>query len=401
MKINETAHLCYSLNVFPRSDSGYIQNIDVIAERFCEIRKNLGYPEETPFALGLWLDSESVEELDEPAKLAELKSILNKYNFYVFTVNAFPYGKFHDGPIKDNVYLPNWTDDRRKEFTIKVADILSELLPESVTGSISTLPGGYREHLQYFTRPSSAAGGPISNNKYPISNYEEEIAANLIKTADHLSEIEQKTGKKILLGIEMEPDCIWESPTEFCEFRKKYLISDNAEKYIGVCYDTCHQELLEGSPGSGIKYLIDEKIPIAKIQLSAALKADLQNTPELVTGQLANFADPVYLHQTRFFDKGRKILTSCCDIDKTENKDASRIVTHFHMPLYASEVSGNFEVCKEELKSVLSIFKENPEICSNLEIETYTYNVLPEKIKPETTEHMILDEYTWVLKQIQ
>ncbi len=395
MRLSNGNHLCYSLNVFPSSESGFVQNIEQVVEKFCEIRRDPAIGDTTPIALGLWLDAGAIEELQSTAEFAKLKSLLKQNNFYVFTVNAFPYGKFHNEPVKDNVYLPNWTSELRRDFTCKVADILSELLPEGVIGSISTLPGGYRKH---FERSSSLTKLRLACR---TSNYEDEIADNLVFTADHLAKIEKNTKKKIILGIEMEPDCIWESVREFCEFRKKYLQTESAGKYIGVCYDTCHQELLEAVAGTGLALLKSENIPIAKIQLSAALQGIIQNNREAVLRELANFADPVYLHQTRFFDKQNKITASFRDIPEgnVKSDDAERAVIHFHMPLFGTGISENFSVVKGELEANLAILKKDSYLCSNIEIETYTYNVLPDNIKTETIEEMITKEYRWVLKR--
>ncbi len=384
MKINPTTHLCYSLNLFPRNKEGYINTVKAILPKMCEIRRNLNLTDDTPFALGLWLDAESVEELQQSANLAQLKSLLADNNFYSFTINAFPYGKFHNGPIKENVYLPDWSSNLRLDFTCRVADILAELLPDNTVGSISTVPGAYKFH----------------QNSAKLAD----IAKNLNQVAEHLAQIKTKLGKIITLGVEMEPDCIWETPQEFCEFRKQYLRTANSRKFIGVCYDTCHQELLEGTPGSGLQCLLNARVPIAKIQLSTALCGKSNTDATSLLKELANFADLVYLHQTRFFNSKQKIVAAYKDISDIENnsdlqtlKQAQSLVIHFHMPIFYKSISANFATAATELNKVIKLIINNPEICSNIEIETYTYNVLPEKIKPVTIEKMILKEYRYIM----
>ena len=349
----------------------------------CEVRRGLGLSNAEPFALGLWLDAESAEELSSPANLAELKRLLHKNNFYVFTINAFPYGKFHNTAVKDKVYMPDWSSECRFNFTCTVADILSELLPDSITGSISTVPGGYREHI-------------ASSAKKLHS-----IAANLSLCADHLAFLHKNRGRKIILAVEMEPDCIWETPREFCEFRNKFLTSGNCRDFIGVCYDTSHQELIEGEPGKGLALLQAESVPIAKIQLSAAVKADLKSSSAAdITAEFANFADPVYLHQCRIFNNDRKFTARFRDIPDVLTEPellvkagAETLVSHFHIPLYTDKISANFASAKNELNAVIKMLGETPSISSNLEIETYTYHHLPEEIKTSTPEQMIVKEY--------
>ena len=384
MKFNSTAHLCYSLNVFPHRDEGYIARVRSIISKMCDIRRKLKLTTSSPFALGLWLDAEAVNELKISANLAELKRLLSDNNFYIFTINAFPYGKFHNEVIKERVYLPDWSSKQRLNFTCDAADILAELLPDGVIGSLSTLPGAYKFH----------------SNSANLA----EIAENLTQCANHLADIKKKYGKTIILGIEMEPDCIWENPQEFCEFRKKYLTSEHAGKLIGVCYDTSHQELVEGAPGSGLRALQAAGVPIAKIQMSTALRTSATTEPVNSLPELAKFADPIYLHQTRFFDSNKKIITSFRDLSEICTTDESAIcqqtrslVTHFHLPVFLHSISANLAAATEEMDETVKILKQNPEICSNIEIETYTYSVLPNAIKPESTEDMILKEYLYIL----
>ena len=385
MKLNSISHLCYSLNIFPKAEEGYIATIRSLIPKMCKLRRELNLSDTTPFALGLWLDSGAVKELGRTANIVELKRLLSLNNFYVFTLNAFPYGSFHGDTVKERVYLPDWTSKLRSEFTSHAADILTELLPEGLIGSISTLPGAYR----------------YANKRADLT----EIGSNLSECAEHLADIERRYGKKIILGIEMEPDCIWETPQEFCEFRRKYLTSDAAEQFIGVCYDTSHQELIEGLPGSGLYTLLDAEVPIAKVQLSTALRSSIKADLGSLRSELASFADPVYLHQTRIMSSEKKILNSFRDLPELlisgEFKELGNsdrlLVSHFHLPIFLNTISSNFATASEEMDKTLEIIKQYPEICSNIEIETYTYSVLPHLIKPESREKMMLEEYRYVL----
>ena len=376
------SHLCYSLNVFP-SDPDLAKRIGHIGEKFSLIREKLGISAKTPFALGFWADSVFVEQMVDTENLNLVKEFLAKNNFYVFTLNAFPYGQFHEKPVKEKVYLPDWTTDMRTDFTCKAADFLAQLLPEHIPGSISTLPGGYKKALNGFRR-----------------DFEEKIAENLQNVAEYLAELDRKLGTEIVLGIEMEPDCLWENPAEFIRFYRKYFSgNETVGKYLGVCYDTCHQELVGGLPGSGLKSLLDEGIRIAKIQLSTALETHKSATADFQALEL--FSDEVYLHQTRILnDKGKitKVyndIPACCQ----DEFDDGHLVSHFHLPIFCSELPGNISPANGELKGVMKMLERNPEICPNLEIETYTYNVLPESLTSETMENNITEEYKWFLEK--
>ena len=304
MRMNDR-HLCYSLNVYP--GNSWIEKLECIKEKLLIIRRGVGAKEE--FAIGLWLDHLSVNYLKQKENLRSFQRYLRENHYYVFTINAFPYGEFHAKRVKEQVYLPDWTSQNRVSYTLDIAEILAEILPEGVSGSISTVPGSYKSFIQEKAQ-------------------EEEIAKNLLKVAKHLQSIEKSTGKRIELAIEMEPDCLWESPQEFALFYQEYIEKEDFFKYIGVCYDTCHQELTGNLPGQGIEILQNDQIPISKIQLSACIKA-----PCKLQQGLNIFQDDVYLHQTRTF-QGDKLIDSFQDLpqamEKADRNEDWKI--HYHVP---------------------------------------------------------------------
>ena len=59
-------------------------------------------------------------------------------------MNGFPYGPFHGEAVKAQVHAPDWRTDERVAYTLRLAQILAELLPEGVTGGISTSPLSYK-----------------------------------------------------------------------------------------------------------------------------------------------------------------------------------------------------------------------------------------------------------------
>ena len=377
MKVGRKNHICYSMNVFP--DKDWLAGDSVIWAKVLELRREVTGSDFANFAVGLWFDAATACEFRKRENLGKLKKWLSGNNLYVFTFNAFPYGNFHGRPVKKEVYLPDWTDNKRLEYTCMIADILAELLPSGITGSISTLPGGYSASIK---------------SEKQIAK----IAGNLLSVADYLGEIYSRTGKKIILGIEPEPDCLWENPSEFMTFYNKFLFSRTREnKNIGICYDTCHQEVLFSTPGQGMRDLIENGIPIAKIQLSAALKAPSSKSKEA----LAKFADKVYLHQTRVMEKNGSVSRYADLPEAMANADKSRPwLVHFHIPVFSGKLSGGLLTAKKELEAVLEMIKSNSVPCDNLEIETYTFSVLPENMRKAGVMKTIKGEYDWVRKNI-
>lgn len=365
------------MNVFPEKD--WLSGDSVIRNKILALRREVTGSDSAKFAIGLWFDAGTACEFRRKENLDNLKQWLSENNLYVFTFNAFPYGNFHGRHVKEKVYLPDWTTPERLEYTCNVADILAQLLPSGITGSISTLPGGYKSAVK--------SEGRIAK-----------IAENLLYAGKHLGKIYRETGKKIILGIEPEPDCLWENPSEFISFHDEFIFSrDRENEFIGVCYDTCHQEVLFSDPGQGMRELIGKGIPIAKVQLSAALGA-----PSILSKEaLAKFADHVYLHQTRVSGKDGNV-TRYADLPEAVAKaDKSRPwLVHFHIPVFSGKLAGGLLTAKKELEEVIGMIKSKTLPCENLEIETYTFSVLPENMRKAGAMKMIKKEYDWVMKRL-
>lgn len=374
MKIFSKSHLCYSMNVFPEKD--WFSEKSIIRKKVLALKKEILKNKSAKFAIGLWLDASGIREFRKRENLLEFKRWLDDNDLYVFTFNAFPYGVFHGKPVKKSVYLPDWTSRERLEYTCNVADLLSELLPKEITGSISTLPGAYKTG--------------VKSERQTVK-----IAENFFFAAKHLDNIHKKTGRKIILGIEPEPDCLWEDPAGFISFYNKYFasIDEEIKEHIGVCYDTCHQEVIHAKPGQGLKEIIYNKIPIAKIQLSAAISSPTAQSKKT----LANFADQVYLHQTRVQNSDGTNSHYQDLPDALEKADKNRLwMVHYHIPVFSGKLTGGLETAKAELRETLKILKSNPEICGNLEIETYTFSVLPPAMRKSGILQSIAKEYKWI-----
>ena len=94
-----------------------------------------------PFAIGLRLSAVAATELSNPGTLLEFRRWLGKHSCYVFTINGFPYGQFHGRRVKEHVYNPDWVLPERVAYTNLLFNLLVELLPPGIEGSVSTVPG--------------------------------------------------------------------------------------------------------------------------------------------------------------------------------------------------------------------------------------------------------------------
>jgi sugar phosphate isomerase/epimerase len=389
--------VCYCSNVLPLDAGGSVsERFAETARLFREVRELLGVSEGTPFPLGLWIDAGTAEKLStDSAELDALRGLLEEDGFVVATMNAFPYGRFHGTAVKTDVYRPDWTTPERLEHTIRCAEIASRLpRPEGVVFPISTLPGGYR----------SAFGSGLAEAEL-------EIASNILKASEKLEDISSSTGADIVLSVEMEPDCLWETPAEFADFHERFISTRSTGNRVGVCYDTCHQELVEGAPGSGLKLLGSRGIRVSKLQVSAALSATFGRGFDISAAHsaLAGFAENVYLHQTRVFRADGTLAASFPDIPRESDflvaastaGAGGGVVSHFHAPLYLDILASGLRTAKVEAEHALRAVSSGilPEPC--VEVETYTYSVLPEGVAVDSLAVSIARELEWTKERLR
>src|SRR5271167_1900531 len=146
MKLNHGLHLAYCTNIHRGED--WRETYESLKQYTLAVRREV-CPDK-PYAIGLRLSNRAAVELSDAAKLREFKNWLEQNDCYVFTINGFPFGQFHGARVKEQVYLPDWTSPERLSYTNLLFDLLGELVPPNVEGSVSTLPGSFKE---FITRP--------------------------------------------------------------------------------------------------------------------------------------------------------------------------------------------------------------------------------------------------------
>ncbi len=318
---------------------------------------------DAPFGLGLRLSAKAAGELVEAP--GPFRDELERAGMYVFTVNGFPYGRFHGGRVKQNVYLPDWATPQRLRYTVDLAEILAVLLPKGLSGTISTSPLVYGKDL-----PATAI-------------------ENLLATARVLEKIHTRTGREIHLAIEPEPDCTLENTAEVLAFFDLLRRRRDGEipPHLGICLDTCHHAVNFERPVEVLARLTAAGIPVPKIQLSAALRVrEGQPAPAL----LEPFAEEVYLHQTRV--RNAEGLHSFPDLPAAlEAAPDGEWRTHFHVPLHF-ESPGGLETTADLLDAEFIAAAATPG--RHLEIETYTFDRLPGT--PGNVVDAIVGEFHWL-----
>ena len=138
MQINEGIHLAYCTNI--HRGEGWQETFQGLKEYSLKVKDKVSNTD--PFAIGLRLGYKAALELSEEGsgRLDQFIKWLDDNNCYVFTINGFPYGQFHGARVKEQVYRPDWTSNSRLEYTNLLFNILSKILPDGISGSVSTLP---------------------------------------------------------------------------------------------------------------------------------------------------------------------------------------------------------------------------------------------------------------------
>lgn len=387
MQLNHGLHLAYCTNVH-RGET-WRETFDSLKTHALAVRERIC--PHAPFAIGLRLSQLAARELGEHAALLEFQRWLGQNDCYVFTINGFPFGRFHGARVKEQVYLPDWTSPERLAYTNLLFDLLAEILPAGMEGSVSTLPGSFKEFIR-------------------SGDQEKIIRGNLWRCVEHVARLSERTKRQLHLGLEPEPLCLLENSGETIRFfdrlRGEHPGDLRLDAHLGVNYDTCHFALEFEEPQNALSALTQHGIKISKIHLSSALKT--QSTPEARTA-LAKFADDVYLHQVAARDGSGKIklfrdlpdaLASPDPRSQTPDPVLTEWRVHFHVPLHSPALTP-FENTNDHLLGALDFLAANPKFCSHLEMETYTWEVLPPELKARSVVEQLAAEYEWTLARLK
>lgn len=320
-----------------------------------------------PFPVSLRLPGRASREV-APEAARRFGEWLAANGVFVDTVNGFPYGRFHATAVKERVYLPDWRDPERAAYTARLARLLAGWLPQGGAGSISTVPLGFRRGFPEAELP---------------------LALGRLRGAlDDLADLEAATGRCVRLAVEAEPGCLVETTPHLVELVTRLDPTPRQLRHLAVCYDCCHQALQFEDPAASLALLAGHGLPIGQVQVSSALHLD---GPDLSV--LRRFAEPVYLHQTvgrradgslvRFDDLPRALAAAPTGIA------AWRV--HFHVPVFLERLPECLST-QGFLREALPLF--SPE--TPLEVETYTFDVLPPELRMARVTDSIVREIAWV-----
>jgi hypothetical protein len=384
MKLRHNLHLAYCTNIhrgesWPETFGALEKYTLAVRQRVCPNK---------PYAIGLRLSDQASRELSDKTTLLEFQKWLEQHGCYVFTINGFPYGRFHGTRVKEQVYAPDWSTGERVEYTNRLFDLLAKILPKGVEGSVSTVPCSFKEFIH--TREQERA-----------------MRDNLWRCVEHIAEVSDRSGRKLHLGLEPEPLCYLETSEETAKFieamRADRPTDPRLGEHLGVNYDTCHLAVEFEEPQAVVRRFQQHGIRISKLHFSSALK--VRPTPA-ARAALKAFADDIYLHQVvarspdsaliRYKDLDVALANPHSAIRDPQSEEW-RI--HFHIPLH-SRPSALFDTTTDHLLGVMDILQANPGLVSHLEMETYTWEVLPPELKNRNVVNQLVAEYEWTLGQL-
>ena len=394
------AHLTYCSKVHPGHGWGRVWP----QFEACLPRLKARLSPQAPFGLGLRLSAAECEELLAGDRLPAFKDFLGTHDLYVFTLNGFPYGAFHGSRVKAEVFAPDWREQARLDYTLRLVQVLEELLPPGLEGSISTSPLSYKPWLAWTDKEAMGR-----------------ITHNLTVVALRLLEVRAQSGLFIHLDLEPEPDGLVETGAEVAAFYEQWLLplggrwlADRAGlslagaqkallEHIQVCLDTCHLAVAYEEPEAALKGLAARGIRVGKVQVTsgwqAALPRDQAGLAELGR-ELARFSRSPYLHQVR----GRRndgSLSRYGDLVEAlpqlgAGADREWRI-HYHVPLFI-EKYGCLTATHKETRAVLQLLARHG-FSRHLEIETYTWGLLPGDLKLDLVD-FLEREYRWTLEAL-
>lgn len=381
-------HVCYGTNVHPAEDlAGVISQIETYGE---PVREVLGA---SRLGLGLWLARDVATQLaTDPAAVKGLRGELDQRGLEVVTLNGFPYRGFHDPVVKRAVYHPDWSEPARAQYTADLAGILGQLLPDdAAAGSVSTLPLAWRE---------------------PWPPERAEAARQQIRwLGDDLTRLRAAAGRPVRVAFEPEPGCVVETTGQAAG----HLAGLDPDQF-GVCLDTCHLAVAFEQPAAALGRLARAGLPVIKLQASCALQVDEPGS-DAARAALTRFDEPRFLHQTREAPAATATYPGGPDPDGIGPDGADDLGAalagglpgrrpwrvHFHVPLHAT-AEPPLSTTRDVLAGTLAgLFGGETAGTSHIEVETYTWQVLPSGQRPDGVGGLVAGiaaELRWLREQL-
>ena len=385
--------LTYCLNIHPAETLAEV--LETLRGPVAGVKQRLS--PDTPFPIGLRISGQAMRDLQDPAQRTKLSDALRDVGLAPISMNGFPYGPFHGTQVKEDVYLPDWRASERLDYTNALTDLMAEFAEPGQFLSISTVPGAFK---------TNGVGA------------EAQIASNLIDSAIHAAKTSREKGCTIAIAVEPEPCCFLETIDEVVAFFTNHLFgpeavarmaaaldtddstaSDLLRSHLGLCYDVCHAAVEFEDAAASLAALRQAQIPVHKLQLSAALR--VASISDDTRAALEQFAEPTYLHQVVSKAPSgalRRDTDLAPALARGAASDGEEWRVHFHVPVFLPELE-TFGTTQSFLREIIACHKADP-ISQHLEVETYTWGVMPDRMRGATIEDDVARELNWVRDEL-
>lgn len=387
-----TVHLAYCLNLHPADDLD--ETLAGMRAVTLPLRERLAPGSE--FGVGAYLSNRFARRLASARGEGELKQLARFFadnGLRAFTFNAFPHSRFHTDGLKADVFKPTWRENERLEFTIAVARSAVALLHATSTPVPS-------DHLSISTHTGMFGAwvkGPADLD---------ECAMQLARAVDALARIEEETGVRVVLSLEPEPCANAGDSAQLLSFFERargvgWQVleeehnrgSDHARalhaRHLGHCLDTCHSAI--GQDEDALRTL--HGVTLGKIQYSNAVVVRQPWKNQAGVDALLALDEPRYLHQVAGLGAGGSLLVD--DLPELKAALASPAgaewlrcdewLCHFHVPVDLDSAGAGLSTTRQDSDHCVRSILEAPARWTtndlHLEIETYTWDILPTALR--------------------
>ena len=170
-------------------------------------------------------------------------------------------------------------------------------------------------------------------------------------------------------------------------------------RHVGTVFDICHQAVEYENISVSLQKLVDAGIPVFKLQEAAAIY--VPQVDERAIDVLHRYAQTIYLTQTLEKKDGK--FTMFLNLEDAfaawkANPGPREWRTHIHVPVFLDDL-GPFRTTRFAIEDALKFHKANP-VSRQLEIETYTWDVLPDSLKTGDIVDYVCRELEWVQGQL-
>ena len=379
---NGLGHLTYSTLVHPADDWPQLWNslntyLPKVKARFAGNKS---------FGVCIRLSAKTAETLaNSPAEREKLKKFLGDNDMYIYTANAFVYGHFKG--------------DDGQGTGVRAGLAHARSAPSTPSMSPTFWPTSARRESRRRSRPRRSASKPRVTGPDVVASY----TNNVLRVVAHLIALEAKTGRTVQLALEPEPFCFLETTDETIDYFTKHLYSGAAveklaklahvpiaeanealRRHLGIVYDICHQAVEYEDIAQSLQKLVDAGVPVFKLQEAAALHMPEVTQP--VVDTLKRYAKTIYLTQT--LEKRNGKINRYLNVDDAiaafeKDPGPREWRTHIHVPVFLDDL-GQFRTTRFAIEDALRFHKQKP-LSRHLEVETYTWDMLPDSLKSATS----------------